>query len=162
MTTPDPIERVEALIDGVVGQGAGRSLLTDADKRIGSLHFALPQRDAKISAIAYNANGASQPASIKVLWSGPGREDKATLYVLAIGVTRYQAKGLPEVSFPAKDAHDFVALAKAAGWWSAIWAGRDVSKVNTRAWRMRRRRATTSSTGSTGSNTRWRIQATSP
>ena len=32
--------------------------------------------------------------------------------MLAIGVTRYQAKGLPEVSFPAKDAHDFVALAK--------------------------------------------------
>ncbi len=45
-------------------------------------------------------------------WKGPGREDKATLYVLAIGVTHYQAEGLPEVRFPAKDAHDFVTLAK--------------------------------------------------
>ena len=113
MTTPDPIERVEALIDGVVVKAQDVPLLTDADKRIGSLHFALPLRDAKISVIAYNANGASQPASIKVLWRGPGREEKVTLYVLAIGVTRYQAKGLPKVSFPAKDAHDFVALAKA-------------------------------------------------
>ena len=87
-------------------------ILDGADMKVGSLHFTLPQRDAKISVIAYNANGASAPASIEVHWKGPGREDKATLYVLAIGVTRYQAKGLPEVRFPAKDAHDFVAMAK--------------------------------------------------
>jgi WD40 repeat protein len=113
MTTPDPIQRVEALIDGVAVKAQDVPILTDADKRIGSLHFALPLRDAKVSVIAYNANGASRPASIQVQWRGPGREDKVTLYVLAIGVTRYQAKGLPEVQFPAKDAHDFVALAKA-------------------------------------------------
>ena len=80
--------------------------------KIGSLRFTLPQRDAKISVIAYNSNGPSAPASIEVHWKGPGRDDKATLYVLAIGVTHYQAKSLPEVRFPAKDAHDFVTLAK--------------------------------------------------
>ena len=89
------------------------SSLTQGDKRVGTLRLTLPLRDAKISIIAYNANGASQPASIQVLWRGPGREDKVTLYVLAIGVTHYKATGLPEVHFPAKDAHDFVALAKA-------------------------------------------------
>jgi uncharacterized caspase-like protein len=33
--------------------------------------------------------------------------------VLAIGVTNYQDTRLPKVNFPAKDAHDFVAMAKA-------------------------------------------------
>ena len=81
--------------------------------RVGNLRLTLPLHDAKISVIAYNKNGPSQPASIQVLWRGPGREEKPTLYVLAIGVTHYKATGLPEVHFPAKDAHDFVALAKA-------------------------------------------------
>jgi uncharacterized caspase-like protein len=72
----------------------------------------LPLRDAKVSVIAYNANGASAPDSIVVHWKGPGREDKPTLYVLAIGVTNYTAAGLPAVHFPAKDARDFVALAE--------------------------------------------------
>jgi WD40 repeat protein len=113
MTTPDPIERVEALVDGVTVKSQDIELLTQGDKRVGSLRLTMPLHDAKISVIAYNANGASQPASVQVLWRGPGREDKPKLYVLAIGVTRYKATGLPEVHFPAKDAHDFVALAKA-------------------------------------------------
>jgi hypothetical protein len=112
MTTPDPIERVEALVDGVPVKAQDVLILSEADKRVGSLRFTLPLRDAKISVIAYNANGASAPAIIEVHWKGPGREDKVTLYVLAIGVTHYKAIGLPPVRFPAKDAHDFVTLAK--------------------------------------------------
>jgi WD40 repeat protein len=112
MTTSDPIERVEALVDGVPVKAQDALILSEADKKVGSLHFPLPLRDAKISVIAYNANGASAPASIEVHWKGPGREDKVTLYVLAIGVTHYKATGLPPVHFPAKDAHDFIALAK--------------------------------------------------
>jgi uncharacterized caspase-like protein len=73
----------------------------------------LPLHDATVSVIAYNAQGPSQPANIRVLWRGPGQDTKATLYVLAIGVTKYQAPDLPPLKFPAKDAHDFVTLAKA-------------------------------------------------
>jgi hypothetical protein len=113
MTTPDPIEKMEALVDGVTVKAEDHELLTQNDKRAGSLRLTLPLHDSKISVIAYNKNGASQPASIQVLWRGPGREDKVTLYVLSIGVTHYKATGLPEVHFPAKDAHDFVALAEA-------------------------------------------------
>ncbi len=113
MTTSDPIEKIEALVDGVPVPAEDHELLTQGDKRVGNLRLTVPLHDAKISVIAYNKNGASQPASVQVLWRGPGREDKVTLYVLAIGVTHYKASGLPEVHFPAKDAHDFVALAKA-------------------------------------------------
>jgi caspase domain-containing protein len=112
MTTPDPIEKIEALVDGVVVKSQDSELLTQGDKRVGNLRLTMPLHDAKISVIAYNKNGPSQPASVQVLWRGPGREDKPKLYVLAIGVTRYKATGLPEVHFPAKDAHDFLALAK--------------------------------------------------
>ena len=113
MTTPDPIEKIEALVDGVAVKSEDHELLTQDDKRVGNLRLAMPLHDAKISVIAYNKNGPSQPASVQVLWRGPGREEKPKLYVLAIGVTHYKATGLPEVHFPAKDAHDFVALAKA-------------------------------------------------
>jgi hypothetical protein len=113
MTTSDPIERMEALVDGVSVKAEDHELLTQGDTRVGTLRLTLPLRDATISVIAYNKNGASQPAWVQVLWRGPGREDKVTLYVLAIGVTHYKVPGLPEVHFPAKDAHDFVALTKA-------------------------------------------------
>jgi Caspase domain len=113
LTTSDPIERMEALVDGVPVKAQDVTLLSAADTKVGSLHFALPLRDAKISVLAYNANGPSQAASIQVQWRGPGREDKVTLYVLAIGVTNYQDPRLPKVNFPAKDARDFVAMAKA-------------------------------------------------
>ncbi len=112
LPNPDPILRVEVRLDGVEVPAKDEPVLQGAEIRVGNLHFTLPLRDIRISVIAYNANGASQPASIQVLWRGPGREDKVTLYVLAIGVTDYKAPGLPPVRFPAKDAHDFVALAK--------------------------------------------------
>jgi WD40 repeat protein len=111
-TTPDPIERVEALVDGVPVKAQDVTLDNGPEKKVGSLSFMLPLRDTKISVIAYNANGPSAPASIVVHWKGAGREDKVTLFVLAIGVTDYKTTGLPPIQFPAKDAHDFVALAK--------------------------------------------------
>ncbi len=113
MTTHDPIDKVEALVDGVSVKSEDHELLTQGDMRVGNLRLTMPLHDAKISVIAYNKNGPSQPASVQVLWRGPGREEKVTLYVLAIGVTHYKAQGLPVVHFPAKDAHDFVGLAKA-------------------------------------------------
>ncbi len=112
LTNADPILRVEARIDAVEVPAKDVLILDRGDTRVGTLHFTLPLRDAKVSVIAYNVNGASAPATIEVHWKGPGREDKVTLYVLAIGVTRYKTTGLPPVHFPAKDARDFVALAK--------------------------------------------------
>jgi WD40 repeat protein len=112
MTTRDPILRVEAKIDAAAVEATDKELVTQGDTRVGQLRLKLPLHDVNVSVVAFNAQGPSQPATIRVRWRGPGQDKKATLYVLAIGVTKYGFSGLPKLSFPAKDAHDFVALVK--------------------------------------------------
>lgn len=72
----------------------------------------VPRRNSKVSAIAYNQNGAGEPAVVQVQWRGPGTEPKLNLYVLAIGISDYKDQNI-RLKFAAKDAADFVALAKA-------------------------------------------------
>jgi hypothetical protein len=115
MPTKDPFLRVEALIDGTKVQFTDKELLTEGDTRVGKLELKLPPRDAKISVIAYNVNGASEPASIRLLWRGAKIETKPTLYVLAIGISRYQHGDEDKelnLHYAAKDAEDFVAALK--------------------------------------------------
>ena len=109
---PDDTLRVEAQVDGVKIAADDHRLVDKGDDRAGILHVKIPRRNSKVSVIAYNDNGASVPASVHVQWTGAGTEPKLTLYVLAIGVSNYKD---PKVSlhFAAKDADDFVALAKA-------------------------------------------------
>jgi len=76
------------------------------------LYLAIPRRDSVVSVIAYNDNGASVPASVHVQWTGAATEPKLTLYVLAIGISNYKDARL-RLKFAAKDADDFLALAKA-------------------------------------------------
>jgi hypothetical protein len=115
MPTRDPILRVEALVDGAKVQGIDKELLTQGDTRVGKLELKLPRHDAKVSVIAYNINGASEPASIGLLWRGPGAETKPTLYVLAIGIGRYKRGNKNKdlnLRYAAKDARDFVGAVK--------------------------------------------------
>lgn len=82
------------------------------ETRAGALKLRLPHHDVMVSVIAHNANGASEPSSIHVLWRGPKVEPKPKLYVLAIGITHYHNKDY-DLHYAAKDAEDFVAAAKA-------------------------------------------------
>lgn len=111
----DDLLRVEALIDGVKAIGEDRRLVDSGGTRAGVLHLAIPRRDLAVSLIAYNGNGASEPATVHVNWRGAGVDQKLTLYVLAIGISNYKnqdkIKGLA-LHFAAKDADDFIALAK--------------------------------------------------
>jgi len=56
----------------------------------------MPEKDAEISIIAENRHGASEPATVSVKWSGKTKEDEFTikpkLFVLAIGVSKYENK----------------------------------------------------------------------
>jgi WD40 repeat protein len=103
---------VEALIDGVKVAAEERRLVDKGDTRAGILYLAVPRRSSIVSVIAYNGNGASVPASVHVQWTGAATEPKLTLYVLAIGVSNYEDARL-RLKFAAKDADDFLALAKA-------------------------------------------------
>lgn len=111
--TPQPIQRVEARIDGVLVEASDHVLATQSDTRAGILKLALPRRGAAVSVIAYGADGRpSEPATVHVIWRGPGEEPKLTLYVLAIGISAYREKRV-RLQYPAKDAADFVKLAQA-------------------------------------------------
>jgi WD40 repeat protein len=118
MPTKDPFLRVEALIDQTKVQATDKELLTEGSTRVGKLELKLPRRDAKVSVIAYNVNGASEPASIRLLWRGPGVEAKPTLYVVAIGLSHYKNGDRDKelnLRYAAKDAEDFVAAVKRQG-----------------------------------------------
>ncbi len=109
---PDDSLRVEALVDGVKVTADDRRLVDGGGARAGILHLTIPRRNSTVSVIAYNRNGAGEPATIQVQWRGPGTDPKLTLYVLAIGISDYKDKNV-KLRFAAKDAADFVALAKA-------------------------------------------------
>jgi hypothetical protein len=104
--------RVEALVDGVKVKAEEHRLVDTGDTRAGILHITIPRRDSMVSVIAYNGNGASVPASVHVQWTGAATEHKLTLYVLAIGISNYK-DSVQHVRFAAKDADDFVSVAKA-------------------------------------------------
>jgi uncharacterized caspase-like protein len=60
--------------------------------------------------MAENRFSASEPATVRVKWKGPAPKEefviKPKLYVLAIGVSKYEDKNLT-LSFASKDASDF-------------------------------------------------------
>jgi WD40 repeat protein len=104
--------RVEAQVDGAKVAAEEHRLVDTGEMRAGILHLPIPRRASTVSVIAYNGNGGSVPATVHVQWTGAGTEPKLTLYVLAIGISNYKDEKV-RLHFAAKDAADFVALAKA-------------------------------------------------
>jgi hypothetical protein len=109
----DPITRVEALVDTRKVNIEEEQINLDADDwRIGSVRISrLPRRDATVSIIAYNKNGASEPASVHTIWDGRGIESKPSLYVLAIGISKYKDERI-NLIYASKDAEDFIKSVK--------------------------------------------------
>ena len=112
LPSADDTLRVEALIDGVKVKAEEHPLVEKGDKRAGIVSLTIPRQNSTVSLIAYNGNGASVPATVHVQWTGAATEPKLTLYVLAIGISNYKDAKL-RLKFAAKDADDFLALAKA-------------------------------------------------
>jgi hypothetical protein len=106
----EPVTNVRVLVDG---RPTGRGLEIkeiQKDQGLQAARVAIPEKDAEISVIAENKYAASEPATVKLKWSGKVKEDEFTikpkLYVLAIGVSKYEDKNLT-LGFAAKDAKDF-------------------------------------------------------
>jgi uncharacterized caspase-like protein len=80
------------------------------DQNIRTTKVTIPEKDAEIAVIAENKFAVSEPATVRLKWSGKVKEDefiiKPKLYVLAIGVSKYEDKNLT-LQFAAKDANDF-------------------------------------------------------
>ncbi|MEL7427989.1 MAG: caspase family protein, partial [Bacteroidota bacterium] len=76
----------------------------------GSLQIDIPSADCVISVLAENRFGSSEPAQVRLKWTGSTMATadlyKPNLYVLAIGVSEYETAEL-QLDFAAKDAQDF-------------------------------------------------------
>jgi WD40 repeat protein len=102
------------------GGGADRKTSSGPSARGGlarEVQVTIPSEDAEISIIASNRYSVSEPASVRVKWSGKAQNEefvvKPKLYLLAIGVAKYQ--NLPQekqLVYPAKDARDFAETMK--------------------------------------------------
>ncbi|MBI5887638.1 MAG: caspase family protein [Deltaproteobacteria bacterium] len=108
----EPVTGVKALVDGrpVAMQKGVQVVARDKDKDVREMQVALPDKDSEISIIAENRFTSSEPATVRIKWSGTASGDdfiiKPKLYVLAIGVSKYHDKNLTLV-LASKDAQDF-------------------------------------------------------
>ena len=106
----EPVTEIKALIDGrpVATQRAAK--IVGKDKDIKEITVSIPERDSEIAIIAENKYSASEPATVRIKYKGKKIKEefivKPKLYVLAIGISRYQDRDLV-LNFAAKDAKDF-------------------------------------------------------
>ena len=106
----EPVTGVRLLING---RPIGRDLaIKEAQKGqdIQTAKVPIPEKDAEVSIIAENRYAASEPATVSLKWAGKVKEEefliKPKLYILAIGVSKYEDKNLT-LQFADKDAKDF-------------------------------------------------------
>ena len=104
----EPLTGLKVLVDGrpVSAEGAEKTV-----KERGEVSISIPSRDCEISVIAENRHAVSEPATVRLRWTGAvaAKEEfeiKPKLYVLAVGVSQYQDSGL-RLGLAAKDALDF-------------------------------------------------------
>jgi WD40 repeat protein len=106
----EPVTKVRVLVDGRPVERGLAIKPVQEDQNIQTEKITIPEKDAEISIIAENKYAASEPASVRLKWFGKVKEDefiiKPKLYVLAIGVSKYEDKNLI-LGFAAKDASDF-------------------------------------------------------
>jgi WD40 repeat protein len=106
----EPVTHARVLVDGrPVGRGPDIKPI-EKGQSIQRTKIPIPEKDTEISIIAENRHGASEPAMVSLKWPKKVKDDefivKPKLYVLAIGVSKYENKTLT-LQFAAKDANDF-------------------------------------------------------
>jgi len=103
----EPVTSVRVLVDGrpVTIEGAAKSVQASGD-----LTVPIPSKDCDVSVIAENRFAVSDPATIRLRWKGTVVKEefeiKPKLYVLSVGISKYQDPDL-RLGLAAKDAQDF-------------------------------------------------------
>jgi WD40 repeat protein len=74
-----------------------------------------------VSLVAEDDHGASDPASVSLIWGGASTpEKKVDLYVLAVGVSDYSSEPPRDLDYAAKDANDLVTELLRQKEWGAL------------------------------------------
>ena len=106
-TSQEPVTSVRVLVDGrpVNVEGAAKTVQASGD-----LAVPIGAKDCDISVIAENRFAVSDPATIRLRWKGTMVKEefeiKPKLYVLSVGISKYQDPDL-RLGLAAKDAQDF-------------------------------------------------------
>jgi hypothetical protein len=76
----------------------------------GRIDVYVPRQDTMLQITAETASGIwSEPAAVHLRWGGPVDDVKPSLFILAIGIAKYQSPAL-RLNWAAKDAEDFRAI----------------------------------------------------
>lgn len=105
----ESVTNVKFYVDGKNQAVSNRGMKNSSNAQEATL--SLPNRDCKITVIAENRFGFSEPQIINLHWKGLSQEEenrlKPKLNILAIGVSKYEHSHL-NLKLAAKDAEDFV------------------------------------------------------
>ena len=114
-TTDEPITAIKALIDGRPS-ATERGLRIVKKEEVREIEVLIPERDSEVSIIAENRYAPSESATVRISWRGKAANEEFTikpkLYVLAVGVSKYQSTSVPALELAGKDARDFAAAAQ--------------------------------------------------
>ena len=104
----EKITKIRVLIDGRPVEKQFRSAEEGLLEKTGTRTVIIPKKDCKISIMAQNQYGWSEPASVTIKYTGLKETDlvKPALYILSIGVSDYKENSL-KLNYAAKDATDF-------------------------------------------------------
>ena len=113
--SPTPVTELTVQVEGrPVKTAPPKEIMSDpAAGTLASVTIDMPQHDAAISLIATNEKASSEAAVVHIGWQGAKDWYKPDLYVLAVGVTKYNDKSLNNLNFPEKDAEDFAKVIQA-------------------------------------------------
>jgi WD40 repeat protein len=108
----EPVTGIRLFVDGGLYKEERGLNMVGADI-VREIQVDVPGRDCEISIVANNVHGWGADVKNRVRWAGTRDEQKGVLYVVAVGVSDYQDKGLKKgVKRAAKDAIDFAEYMK--------------------------------------------------
>jgi hypothetical protein len=106
----EPVTGVKALVGGRPVSTQRAIQIVPKEEEIREIKVPIPEGESQISIVAENIFSASEPATVRVKWRGKVQKEefviKPKLYVLAVGISKYEDKNLT-LDFAAKDASDF-------------------------------------------------------
>jgi uncharacterized caspase-like protein len=111
--SPTPVTAMTVFVDGRPAATAPPNVFRSSpDGALASLSIEIPQHDAVISLVATNEKASSEPSLVHIKWRGATDWYKPNLYVVAVGVAKYNDENL-NLIYPDKDAEDFVKVMQA-------------------------------------------------
>jgi hypothetical protein len=122
------IGRIEWRVNGVTA-AVTKIAAEGGTERVVSQALALEPGDNTVEVVAYNARNwlASLPAITTVRWTAPANQPQPKLYVIAVGIDKYEDAVFRRLSLAVADARAFGAAMKTAG--AGLYADVDVTYV---------------------------------